>query len=122
MAKHYDKQFKLDAIQYYHDHRELGLQGCASNLGISHQTLSRWQKELRDTGDIESRGSGNYASDEAKEIARLKRELRDAQDALDVLKKAINILGKRQKPFTSKLLRRQKQPAGLNAVFLSPEC
>ena len=73
MAKHYDKQFKLDAIQYYHDHRELGLQGCASNLGISHQTLSRWQKELRDTGDIESRGSGNYASDEAKEIARLKR-------------------------------------------------
>ena len=39
-------------------------------------------------------GSGNYASDEAKEIARLKRELRDAQDALEVLKKAINILGK----------------------------
>ena len=65
MAKHYDKQFKLDAIRYYHDHRELGLQGCASNLGISHQTLSRWQKELRDTGDIESRGSGNYVSDEA---------------------------------------------------------
>ena len=67
---------------------------CASNLGISQQTLSRWKKELRDTGDIESRGSGNYSSDEAKEIARLKRELRDAQDALDVLKKAINILGK----------------------------
>lgn len=52
------------------------------------------QKELRETGDIENRGSGNYASDEAKEITRLKRELRDAQDALDVLKKAINILGK----------------------------
>ena len=86
-GKAYDKQFKLDAIQYYHDHRALGLQGCASNLGISHQTLSRWQKELRDTGDIESRGSGNYDSDEAKEIARLKRKLRDAQDALDVLKK-----------------------------------
>ena len=45
-------------------------------------------------GDIPVRGSGNYASDEAKEIARLKRELRDAQDALDVLKKAISILGK----------------------------
>ena len=62
--------------------------------GRQRGTLSRWQKELRDTGDIESRGSGNYASDEAKEIARLKRELRDAQDALNVLKKAINILGK----------------------------
>ena len=41
MAKHYDRQFKLDAIQYYHDLKELGLHGCASNLGISHQTLSR---------------------------------------------------------------------------------
>ena len=45
-------------------------------------------------GDIPVRGSGNYESDEAKEIARLKRELRDTQDALDVLKKAIGILGK----------------------------
>ena len=25
MAKHYDKQFKLDAIRYYHDHRELAV-------------------------------------------------------------------------------------------------
>ncbi len=50
MAKHYDKQFKLDAVQYYHDHKNLGLQGCATNLGISQQTLSRWQKELRETG------------------------------------------------------------------------
>ena len=24
MAKHYDKQFKLDAVQYYHDHKNLG--------------------------------------------------------------------------------------------------
>ena len=31
MAKHFDKQFKLDAVQYHHDHRELGLVGCASN-------------------------------------------------------------------------------------------
>lgn len=94
MAKQYDKQFKLDAVQYYQDHKDLGLQGCASNLGISQQTLSRWKKELKDTGDIECRGSGNYSSDEEKEIAKLKRELRDTQDALDVLKKAIGILGK----------------------------
>ena len=32
--------------------------------------------------------------DEAKEIARLQRELRDTKDALEVLKKAIGILGK----------------------------
>ena len=39
-------------------------------------------------------GIGNFESDEAKEIARLRKELRDTQDALDILKKAIGILGK----------------------------
>ena len=41
-----------------------------------------------------SRGSGNFSSDEAKEIARLRKKLKDTQDALEVLKKAIGILGK----------------------------
>ena len=93
MAK-FNKEFKINAAQYYHDHRELGLIGCAKNLGIAPQTLSRWQKQLKDNGEMPYRGSGNYASDEAKEIARLQRELRDAKDALNVLKKAISILDK----------------------------
>ena len=58
---------------YFLDHKDLGLQGCASNLGISQQTLSRWKKELQETSDIECSGSGNFSSDEEKEIAKLKR-------------------------------------------------
>ena len=87
MAKQHDKQFKLDAVQYYEDHKDLGVRGCAENLGIGYSTLTKWLKDFRESGDIPVRGSGNYASDEQKEIARLRRELRDAQDALDVLKK-----------------------------------
>ena len=34
MAKQHDKQFKLDAVQYYKDHKDLGVRGCAENLGI----------------------------------------------------------------------------------------
>lgn len=94
MPKQHDKQFKLDAVQYYQDHKELGVRGCAENLGVGYSTLTKWLKNFRESGDIPVRGSGNYSSDEQKEIARLKRELRDAQDALDVLKKAIGILGK----------------------------
>jgi len=93
MAKQNSKQFKLDAVKYYESHKELGVRGCAQNLGVGYSTLTKWMKDLRESGDIEARGSGNYASDEQKEIARLRRELRDAKDALDVLKKAINILG-----------------------------
>lgn len=87
--KQHSKQFKLDAVQYVKDHPELTqVECCAKNLGISITTLSRWISLYRDNeGDIPVRGSGNYASDEQKEIARLKRELRDTQVALDGLKK-----------------------------------
>lgn len=61
---------------------------CAKNLGIGVSTLARWEAQFRDNDDdIPVIGSGSYASEEAKEIAHLKRELRDTQDALDVLKK-----------------------------------
>ena len=89
------KQFKLDAINYRKEHPALTQTEVAKHLGIGVSALARWEAQFRDCdGDIPVRGSGNYESDEAKEIARLKRELRDAQDALDVLKKAISILGK----------------------------
>lgn len=40
----------------------------------------------RERRSVPTRGSGNYSSDEAKEIARLQRELRDTKDALEILK------------------------------------
>lgn len=89
------KQFKLDAVNYRKEHPDLSQIECARNLGIGVSTLARWEAQYRDSDcDIPVRESGNYASDEEKKIARLKRELHDAQDALDVLKKAIGILGK----------------------------
>ena len=65
-------------------------------LASAKSTLSRWLKEAResDDGKINAPGSGNYQSDEAREIARLKRELRDTKDALAILKKALGILEK----------------------------
>ena len=92
---HHSKQFKQDAINYRNEYPDLTQVECAKNLGIGVSTLAKWESQFRNNdGDIPVRGSGNYQSDDAKEIARLKRELRDAQDALDVLKKAISILGK----------------------------
>ena len=32
MAKQQDKQFKLDAVQYYQDHKDPGVRGCAAQL------------------------------------------------------------------------------------------
>ena len=39
MAKQHDKQFKLDTVQYYQDHKDLGVRGCAENLGIGYSTF-----------------------------------------------------------------------------------
>ena len=79
------KQFKLDAVQYYEDHKDLGVRGCAENLGIGYSTLTKWLKDFRNQViflfvvlvimHLMSRRK-----------LRLRRELRDAQDALDVLK------------------------------------
>ena len=40
MAKQHDKQFKLDAVQYYQDHKDLGVRGCAENLGIEFTVIA----------------------------------------------------------------------------------
>ena len=94
MKNQHDQKFKEDAVAYYNTHKDLGVKGCATNLGIGYSTLQKWLKQFKETGSIPTRGSGNYASDEHAEIAGLKRELRDTKDALDVLKKAISILEK----------------------------
>ena len=97
MAKgtQYSQQFKEGAVQYRKDHPELTLRKTAENLGISESALKNWMKASKEhEGILPTRGSGNYASDEAKEIARLQRELRYTKDALEVLKRAISILGK----------------------------
>ena len=48
MAMQHDKQFKLDAVQYYQDHKDLGVRGCAENLGIGYSTLTKWLKDFRE--------------------------------------------------------------------------
>lgn len=94
MANQYSKEFKENAVRYWKEHPELGINKCAKNLGVSKSALSTWKKNyFENSGEIPTRGRGNYESDEAKEIARLKKELRDTKDALDILKKAISILG-----------------------------
>jgi transposase len=95
MSIQYTEEFKKDAVRYWKEHPEIGIEKCAKNLGISKSALSNWGKAFDDNGGtVPTRGRGNFESDEAKEIARLRKKLRDTQDALDILKKAISILGK----------------------------
>ncbi len=97
MAKQQTKEFKLNALQYRKDHPELTVAAVCRNLGISPSAYYKWEKEFKETNDLNVRGSGNYSSDLEKENARLRRELQAKEDALRILKKAIGILGEEPK-------------------------
>ena len=92
-----DKQFKLDAVQYGKGHPELTFEQVARNLRVSNSSIHRWCKQFSDTKTKNEsrdlfRGSGNFSSDDAKELARLKKENRDLKDAVEILKKAMSIV------------------------------
>lgn len=90
--KQYSEEFKQDAVNYYYSSGK-SMKDTADDLKISQSSLNNWiQSAKSNDGIVEHRGSGNYSSDAEKEIARLKKELRDKEDALDILKKAIGIL------------------------------
>ena len=96
MAKHsYDKEFKEGVIQYCLDHPDESYVSISKRFGVHDTTIGGWMKDYKkNNNEVVVRESGKYSSDEAKEIARLKKELKDTQDALDILKKAIGILGR----------------------------
>lgn len=97
MPKHYDEQFKNDALEYRKNHPQLSVNAVCRNLGISPPTYYQWKKSAEENdGQVKHIGSGNYANDQEKEIAELKRDLKNSQDAIKILKKAMGILAKEE--------------------------
>ena len=96
MSRTYSKKFKEDAVKYAETHKDnLDYHQMADNLGIPYGTLYGWVKEDRrqkNQEQIELNETPENLEAAQREIAFLKRELRDTQDALTVLKKAISIL------------------------------
>ena len=91
-TKHYSEEFKQDAMNDYYSSGK-SMKAAAVDLKISQSSMHNWVKSAKSNeGLVVHRGSGNYSSDAEKEIAKLRKELRDKDDALDILKKAIGIL------------------------------
>lgn len=65
---------------------------AARELGIRYQLIHRWKKEQEEFQHNSFPGHGKAKlTDEQREIARLKKELRDAKMEAEILKKAIGI-------------------------------
>ena len=94
--RRYTDDFKRDAIDYIKSHPDLTVEEVARYLNVPKDTLYGWIKAYHRAVRASNSGEAPVKgplTDEEKEIARLKRELRDTQDALEILKKAISILG-----------------------------
>jgi len=86
----YTAVFKRNAVKLS---AEKGNVAKASReLGIGAQLIHRWKKEQEEFQHNSFPGHGKAKlTDEQREIARLKKELRDAKMEAEILKKAIGI-------------------------------
>ena len=89
MARQYSQKYKEHAVKYYLANKNLGITRCAKNIGISKSVLSEWYKIYSaNNGEVPTRGRGNFSNDIAKDNARLRKELQDTYDSVEILKRA----------------------------------
>lgn len=89
----YDKEFKQMAVGLITEQKKAG--AVARELGIDANMLRRWKKEHEQYGNNSFAGNGNpVMTEEQKEIARLRKLLRDAEEERDILKKAVGIFSR----------------------------
>ena len=50
MASNTTNNLNLMQSSTYQDHKDLGVRGCAENLGIGYSTLTKWLKDFRESG------------------------------------------------------------------------
>lgn len=87
--KTYTDDIKRDALDYVKKHPDLSYKAVAERLGIPKETLYGWIKKERRKSDPSFTGNSfsDPLTETEKENIRLKRELRDAEDVLEILKK-----------------------------------
>jgi transposase len=91
--RHYDKEFKLMAVNLCYSGKATN--EVAEELGIRYELVRRWRREYEKYQEGSFSGHGNVnMTDEQQEISRLKKELKNAQIERDILKKAVSIFSR----------------------------
>ncbi len=88
--KSYSKEFKQKAVEL--SNVRGNVQEIARELGVKAELLYRWRNEYASKPTLAFSGKGNkQLTEEQKELARLRRELKDAKLENEILKKAVSI-------------------------------
>ena len=89
----FDKAFKQSAVRMVLD-EGMNMEEVSLKLDIGRTALSKWVKAYRKSPENAFPGEGNRREEPSKEIVRLRRELKEAQDERDILKKALVIFSR----------------------------
>jgi transposase len=92
MARTYDREFKLEALQMASE-PGVTAKEVESRLGIGQGVLSHWKRKLREDDDKAFPGKGHLPPQE-EELRRLKRECERLRREREILKKALAIFSK----------------------------
>ncbi len=84
LRRSFTPEFKRDAVRLVQEGKTLT--EVAQNLGMARNLLEYWKRQLEQKSPEAFPGHGNVSGD-AAEISRLKKELRDAKEERDILKK-----------------------------------
>lgn len=91
--KNYNRDFKQKLVEL--SHARGNAKQVAEEYGISAELLYRWRREFEKYEKNSFPGKGKpKLTDEEREIAELRKQLRDAEMERDILKKAISIFSK----------------------------
>jgi len=91
--RRFDRDYKQMVVELANTREDLS--ALAAELDLRPDLIYRWRREALANLGASFPGQGNKTmTEEQKEIARLKKELRDAQLERDILKKAVSIFSK----------------------------
>ena len=93
--KTFDRQFKIDAVSLVVNGGRTVAE-VARDLGIDANTLYRWKREFTKEDEDAFPGKGRLSPQE-EELRRLRRELAEAKEDSEILKKALAFFSKRGK-------------------------
>ncbi len=95
--RQYDSEFKKNAVLLTEE-SDRSVRDVADKLGIQPELIYRWQRQMRDRGELAFPGHGREAlTEEQLKIRDLEKRLRDAEMERDILKKAMHIFSKTSK-------------------------
>lgn len=95
MRRKYTREFKIEAVRLAEKSNK-SMVDLAQDLGIHQNTLYKWRRQLLAEGQEAFPGQGNRKASDA-EMLQLRRELEQAREERDILKKALVFFSKESK-------------------------